>query len=657
MTLNDVREGNEKSIDIARQALQRLATVAKRPLTRSMCREGEDSRSWWKRDDVANFYFDEITGFPAPSLPNEVMRGDVDHIVEFVSAIVLLYDEEVKGSSARHWHNMNGDALERKLFMLEYYELYLYKLVSDDLFSRLCSVKLSLDHIEGTVVSLNSICKDMLDVYNHTGHTKRDMHCFSRIKGVLLKCVGHFVRVVGGIFLCFKKNGDIDCQTSDRLRSSLANAYILSLSLCHAHLGALDILPFIERYVEETNELNLSLGFVTKSCDWISEIDSILLSKVDNLFGLRDRVFAGCQDAGLRRIASSLEHMICKTFDSQRNQEVFTSSILGTKQLVRSAREFFYGRNFSSVVNDSSNSKEDSPWRMNNLLIHGPIRAILALKKFPTSANDLDDAIPFLLSLVDESIEELKIVGAACLIKILRYFTPDANENCLTLIEQVLSMACKITKDASSLAILTFALSYVLQSKSMFCNVSKRKNEELCNLFSIVELHRDANTDIALASIVGGIYPLMTINKDKDDSRLVETLRPSLMALLPIIKTKSAIFDFPLVVGCLTCLNVLLKGSWPIIEKHGGKVMSALLICVGKNERVMSSLEFDENLPSYSRDRIKFINSLATQCGSIALVVGGDNANSTLLLAQDQCVDEVKKYCLQIKSKANCCTA
>ena len=102
------------------------------------------------------------------------------------------------------------------------------------------------------------------------------------------------------------------------------------------------------------------------------------------------------------------------------------------------------------------------------------------------------------------------------------------------------------------------------------------------------------------------------IEQDKDDSRLVETLRPSLMALLPIIKTKSAIFDFPLVVGCLTCLNVLLKGSWPIIEKHGGKIMSALLICVGKNERVMWSLEFDESLPSYSRDGIKFINSLAT---------------------------------------------
>ena len=34
-----------------------------------------------------------------------------------------------------------------------------------------------------------------------------------------------------------------------------------------------------------------------------------------------------------------------------------------------------------------------------------------------------------------------------------------------------------------------------------------------------------------------------------------------------------------------------------------------------------------------------------------------NNANSTLLLAQDQCVDEVKKYCLQIKSKANCGTA
>jgi len=144
---------------------------------------------------------------------------------------------------------------------------------------------------------------------------------------------------------------------------------------------------------------------------------------------------------------------------------------------------------------------------MNNLLIHGPIKAILALKNFSTSANDLDDAIPFLLSLVDESIEELKILGAACLIKILRYFTPDVSENCLTLTEQ-----------------------------------------------------------------------------DKDDSKLVETLRPSLMVLLPIIKTKSAIFDFPLVVGRLTCLNVLLKGSWPIIEKHGGNVMSALLICVEKTK-------------------------------------------------------------------------
>jgi len=49
------------------------------------------------------------------------------------------------------------------------------------------------------------------------------------------------------------------------------------------------------------------------------------------------------------------------------------------------------------------------------------------------NSNDLDDAIPFLLSLVDESIEELKVVGAACLIKILRYFTPDVSENCLTL--------------------------------------------------------------------------------------------------------------------------------------------------------------------------------------------------------------------------------
>ena len=105
------------------------------------------------------------------------------------------------------------------------------------------------------------------------------------------------------------------------------------------------------------------------------------------------------------------------------------------------------------------------------------------------NSNDLDDAIPFLLSLVDESIEELKVVGAACLIKIQRYFTPDVSENCLTLTEQ-----------------------------------------------------------------------------DKDDSRLVETLRPSLMVLLPIIKRKSAIFDFPLVVRCLTCLNVLLKGSWPIMK-------------------------------------------------------------------------------------------
>ena len=58
---------------------------------------------------------------------------------------------------------------------------------------------------------------------------------------------------------------------------------------------------------------------------------------------------------------------------------------------------------------------------------------------------------------------------------------------------------------------------------------------------------------------------------------------------------------------------------------------------------MMWSLEFDESLLSYSRDGIKFINSQGTQCGSLALVDGGNNANSTLLLAQDQCVDEVKK--------------
>jgi len=49
----------------------------------------------------------------------------------------------------------------------------------------------------------------------------------------------------------------------------------------------------------------------------------------------------------------------------------------------------------------------------------------------------------------------------------------------------------------------------------------------------------------------------------------------------------------------------------------------------------MWSLEFDESLLSYSRDGIKFINSQGTQCGSLALVDGGNNANSTLLLAQD----------------------
>ena len=86
--------------------------------------------------------------------------------------------------------------------------------------------------------------------------------------------------------------------------------------------------------------------------------------------------------------------------------------------------------------------------------------------------------------------------------------------------------------------------------------------------------------------LTAGLYPLLEQLANQPEAQTMEMGRLGLRTLLPYFR-----WDSNTCVGraiphsSILCLISLMMGAYPIMHRHGGKIMSELLACIGRVQR------------------------------------------------------------------------
>ena len=212
----------------------------------------------------------------------------------------------------------------------------------------------------------------------------------------------------------------------------------------------------------------------------------------------------------------------------------------------------------------------------------------------------------------------------------------------------VLNDACQTCRDGAPLVLLARAQSMVCDKEYLFrCKdnddtLIKHRRTTTSSLLTILNKHShevsDPN-DLLWSLLVGGILPLLYQHSTKKEAvenvDAMEMGRLGLTALLPILryssgwsmdddnaddKTESNL-SRKLLAPSVLALVYLLQAAYPIMPRHGGKIMSELLALLGNLQRqtLKTPAEF-------------LLVQLTKNAAGIALAICGDRAEKILEL-------------------------
>ena len=296
---------------------------------------------------------------------------------------------------------------------------------------------------------------------------------------------------------------------------------------------------------------------------------------------------------------------------------------------------------------------------------------IFAALKFPVMSPAIgSEVLPVIFTLIDSCHCHLQAFGASLLLHLLRESTstsflsatrnPGDQHGIFHNTEQILSLACRTCDSALPLYILSkasYSLFEIMPPQEM--NTLRRNSASALLNRILKSSHggpgaKDETLELLCAMLGGSLQPLLHKLAQLPDANAMELGRQGLSVLLPLIRWDSNTrYGRRIQVASMACLTSLMMGAYPMMIRHGGKITSELLSCVGRAQRDLQIQKKVQNRFGTAKKvdhDTKATILVAVHTASAALVLCGKSAAEALTNVEHGTYStELKKSCSLIR--------
>ena len=278
---------------------------------------------------------------------------------------------------------------------------------------------------------------------------------------------------------------------------------------------------------------------------------------------------------------------------------------------------------------------------------------------FKECDSTVSDAIPVALTLLDDVQSYHQGLGAAIVlsaIESLSTFGPDARTpSFITQFNPFLTSAFETAikhcgrEEAPLITTICLAQSKYIQYLSTLsqhpdCIVQPATVHSLARKATVDMMHRvinqtqlggrDGNDERIAGMLVAGINPLLALLANLPDAASIEIARVGLSALLPLIGWRGGSLESHAIhISSMACLLSLMNGAYPIMTKHGGKILTEVMLLLDRSDKDSAYLsETNSDFPSGSDNHtaVNITVKVALYCGAITLIVCGESADAVI---------------------------
>ena len=332
-----------------------------------------------------------------------------------------------------------------------------------------------------------------------------------------------------------------------------------------------------------------------------------------------------------------------------------------------------------ALYKDNNHHKSDDDMAYNQIKarIVTSVRLFAALKYPNVSTTAWSHALPIIYSLIDSMDASYQALGGALFLHLLNESTPTSFLNSSVTIHKnkaFNSHANELIDTSSTFEMAMHILSMILRtcdnaiSLSVLYSVQRRLFEvaKTSNITKLATIRRVAVSEILTwiqqRSYCGpngesGILSALTVAltetnillgqiASEPNAEAIEVGRLGLCTLLPLIRWNST--SLTSVTGrriqtlSLCCLISLMMGAYPMMERHGEKIMTELLSCVGRalnDLKILHDMQdkvyqgrpsVDDGNKINEKIILKLCLSVSIHASSVASILCGKQARSVL---------------------------
>lgn len=277
--------------------------------------------------------------------------------------------------------------------------------------------------------------------------------------------------------------------------------------------------------------------------------------------------------------------------------------------------------------------------------VHSCLRAVCSFRFPDVTSPVLDDFLPICYTLIDSHDTVHQALGAAALLHLLKECTAATFAPHKEFSGKVLELGCRTCRDAAALAVLSRTRAALFESfvteKGLDSSSSSAapRRKATYDLLALVRMQRGDDKPLVAGVLVGGIDVLLDQHANLPDADAMEILRSGLVTLLPLIRWDgSDAASRTVQLAALAGLVSLLMGAHPLAPRHGGKIMSEVLSCLGRSgrdlsigEKVRGGVDLRSGVGFIEHIAAKAVSALAIHVASVALVLCGERAEAVLL--------------------------
>jgi hypothetical protein len=395
---------------------------------------------------------------------------------------------------------------------------------------------------------------------------------------------------------------------------------------------------------------------------------------------------------------------------------------LGIESMAKDVRAHFFGRDMPTetalankklatrlhlgrTVSYSPPSDDNPltrPFQEISSRVHVALQFISLLDIHTTTVNlpILDELLPICYELLMASTDDIRALGAAALLHLLKCTATPTHlwSQTVDSLLPPLDHACKTCRLAPAVAVIGLAQTQLFrQLTTSSSSTSTKKQNQLAPFFArdrrrqatqhwLLVLHQNSvqmSDPLQWGLLVGAVLPLLADHIATESADAMELGRLGLGALLPLLQTEPALSSFgnsdddnnnhddqkrqltsrvrheiPLL--ALVALSQLLVAAHPVMPRHGGKIASALLACMGhhhdlqQQQEVSAARTSDKQKDADTADttstdtetscrhqpKLTQTAAVAQHVAALALVVCGARARAVL----EQVLDSKKEY-------------